>query len=516
LKKQLILILLSPLLLSLGWPPLPTGFMLLIGFVPLFMLENEVKKGYWIKIYSSLLLWNIGTTWWVWNASPEGCIAMLLANSLLMSINFMFYRRIKKLYGIKAGLIAFVISWLSFEYLHLKWEITFPWLNLGNGLAALPNLIQWYEFTGALGGTLWILLVNCVLFYYWINRTIFLQWFTISSIAVPIIVSLLLLVFRSSPTDEKTYKAVVVQPNIDPYEKFGSMEPKEEVKYFTTLAEKYIDSTTEFLLFPETGLTENCEEDYINNSVTFFWVKEWLKKYPNLTLISGTNTYRFFDNKTTSSARKHYSGKYYDVYNSSVVADQTGVKQIYRKSKLVPGVEKMPYTNIFSFLENYAINLDGISGSLGVDSFARVFFSKNQIGAAPLICYESIYGGYTTDFVNKGANLILVLSNDGWWGNTPGYRQHKLYAGLRAIETRREVIRCTNTGTSCHIDTKGKITGETPWWETAVKTYSFQKRTDLTIYTRYGDYIGFIAAWLFSIVFLLSITPKSLRPKIFS
>lgn len=515
-KKQLALILLAPILLSLGWPPLPTGFLLLIGFVPLLMLENEVKKGYWIKIYSSLLLWNIGTTWWVWNASPEGCIAMLLANSLLMSFTFLIYRRIKKLYGLKIGLIAFIITWLSFEYLHLNWEITFPWLNLGNGLASLPKLIQWYEYTGTLGGTLWILLVNCILFYYWINRNLRLQWLAMASIVIPVLLSLILLISRTNSQNDIQHKVVVVQPNIDPYQKFGSMEPKEEVKYFTELAEKYIDSSTEFVLFPETGLTENCEEDFINNTVTFYWVKEWLKKYPNLTLISGTNTYRFFDSKKTSSARKHYSGKYYDVYNSSVVADQTGVKQIYRKSKLVPGVEKMPYTTIFSFLENYAIDLGGISGSLGVDSFARVFFSKNQIGAAPLICYESIYGGYTTDFVKKGANLILVLSNDGWWGNTPGYRQHKLYARLRAIETRREVIRCTNTGTSCHIDTEGNISGETPWWKTAVMTYTFQKREQLTFYTRYGDYLGYFAAWLFSFVFIMSILPKSLRAKIFS
>lgn len=142
--------------MSLGWPPLPTGILLFFGLLPLFVLENEAKKWVVLKIYASLLLWNIGTTWWVWNASPEGCIAMLLANSGLMLLPFIFYRRVKRFFGLVSGLAAWIITWLSMEYLHLNWEIAYPWLNLGNGMACLPWAIQWYEFTGSLGGSLWI------------------------------------------------------------------------------------------------------------------------------------------------------------------------------------------------------------------------------------------------------------------------------------------------------------------------------------------------------------------------
>lgn len=90
LKKQFLLILLSPLILTAGWPPFFTGFLLLFGFVPLLLMEKETQKWFGLKVYFSLLLWNIGTTWWVWFASPEGCIAMLLANSGLMLLPFVF------------------------------------------------------------------------------------------------------------------------------------------------------------------------------------------------------------------------------------------------------------------------------------------------------------------------------------------------------------------------------------------------------------------------------------------
>jgi apolipoprotein N-acyltransferase len=515
LKKQILLILLAPALLTLGWPPLPTGFLLFCGFLPLFILENEAKRWFGSKVYISILLWNIGTTWWVWNASPEGCIAMLLANSYLMHLVFRVYRRVKRFYGLKTGLIAFIISWLSFEYLHLNWDLTYPWLNLGNGMAALPQFIQWYEFTGTLGGTFWILVVNCLIFLWYLNPIKSTVWKPISAIAAPILISAILW-FQASPNkNSKTYEVVVVQPNIDPYQKFNSSDSEAEVNYFTKMAERKTKPGTEFLLFPETAITEYSEERYINNTVSQTLLRDWLQKFPDLTLVAGTNTFRFFDpaNKP-ATARKNNSGEYYDVYNATTAINKDGVNAIYRKSKLVPGVEKMPYPSIFSFLETYSIDLGGISGSLGQDSFARVFYSKNKIGAAPLICYESIFGEYVSTFVQKGAQVIFVLTNDGWWGNTPGYRHHKLYARLRAIENRREVVRCTNTGTSCHIDKRGTITGETPWWETAVMNYSINAETNLTFYTKYGDYLGKFAAILFAFIFIMLLGGSRLSKKI--
>lgn len=405
---------------------------------------------------------------------------------------------------------------LSIEYLHLNWQIAFPWLNLGNGLAGTPQLIQWYEYTGTLGGALWILLLNSFVFYFLQTKSVKWLYVAIFLVAIPAIISLF--IFYNFPFEKtESHKVAVIQPNIDPYLKFENFIPEAEVANYIKMSEKILDSTIEFLLFPETGLTQNCNEEKINDAQTYILLTQWLKKYPNLTLVSGCNTYRIFDSTNkTSTSRPYNDDKFFDVYNSSITLNDSGVIDIYHKSKLVPGVEKMPYPKIFGFLEKFAIDLGGISGSLGEDKNPKVFYSKNHIGVAPLICYESIFGELTGKFVKKGASAIFVLTNDGWWGNTPGYRQHQYYARLRAIECRRDVVRCTNTGISCRIDKRGMISNETQWWMPDAIIYEIKPSASLTFYCIYGDYIGYTASWLLILVFFMILTPKRQLKKFFN
>src|SRR5574343_444659 len=70
---------------------------------------------------------------------------------------------------------------------------------------------------------------------------------------------------------------------------------------------------------------------------------------------------------------------------------------------------------------------------------------------APAVCYESVYGDFMAKYIRSGAEVICIITNDGWWGNTPGHRQHLAYAKLRAIETRKQIIRSANTGISCFV-----------------------------------------------------------------
>jgi apolipoprotein N-acyltransferase len=114
----------------------------------------------------------------------------------------------------------------------------------------------------------------------------------------------------------------------------------------------------------------------------------------------------------------------------------SGTIQIYHKSKLVPGVEKMPWPAVFKYIEKFAIDLGGISGSLGMQEERVAFFTQDKkFAAGPIVCYESVYGEYVGEYVKKGANFLAIITNDGWWGDTPGYRQHLQYGALRAIET---------------------------------------------------------------------------------
>lgn len=501
---------LSAILLFAGWPPLPYFPLLFAGFVPLLILRNKLekagKKGFAWWVYFTLLAWNILTTWWVGYASVGGAIAMVLANSALMTLPFAAYNFTHRMLGESRALIMWVFYWLAFEYLHLHWDISFPWLTLGNGLAMFPQGVQWYEFTGILGGSAWILLVNVLLFQSFTGYNYKRVAYSLASIVLPLSTSLVM--YYSVQTEPEQHQVLIVQPNIDPYNKFNSGEEGNQVRLFLELAEKNITSGTHLMVLPETAIVEYLNEDQINDHESIYLMKAFIRKHPQVQILTGASTFKFFsrDEKPSLTARTTESGEKYDSYNTALLIDSNGVKVGYHKSRLVPGVEKMPYPAIFGFLEYFTIDMGGISGSLGV-SEQPVVFETGKLKVAPAICYESIYGDYLGKFMQKGANLLAIITNDGWWEDTDGYKQHLYYGRLRAIEFRTDVVRCANTGISALINERGDILTRTTWDRPETIVCNVGSAQKLTFYARTGDYIGKIASFV-SILFLTGLFIK--------
>jgi apolipoprotein N-acyltransferase len=201
---------------------------------------------------------------------------------------------------------------------------------------------------------------------------------------------------------------------------------------------------------------------------------------------------------------------YYDSYNTAIQFNKNGIKY-YHKSKLVPGVEKMPFPFIFKHIEQFAIDLGGTTGSLGIQNERTVFFNNSgKVAIAPVICYESVYSDYVTDYIKNGANLIAIITNDGWWENTPGHKQHLAYAKLRAIETRKEIVRCANTGISCFITSLGEIEQATKYWEKAIISKQVSTTDTQTLFVKFGDVISYLSS---IIAILLVIWSQILRFK---
>ncbi|MEI6022173.1 MAG: apolipoprotein N-acyltransferase, partial [Bacteroidota bacterium] len=174
--------------------------------------------------------------------------------------------------------------------------------------------------------------------------------------------------------------------------------------------------------------------------------------------------------------------------------DSAGV-QVYHKSKLVPGVERMPFPALMKPLEKLAINLGGTMGSLGIQEKRGVLWDSVHYNAiAPVICYESIFADYVTEYIRLGANYIFIITNDGWWNDSPGFVQHLNYAKLRAIENRRQIARCANTGISCFIDEFGQISNQTNWWKEAVIEKKIMGNKELTFFSRFGDILSYGAS----------------------
>ena len=516
-----LLPLLSGVLLWAAWPPLPYTFLVFIGLVPLLLGAKMVNDRFtkftsfkvWLSLYLGLLVWNLLTTWWVSNASVAGGLFANMANPILMTVPLMLARNTGKRLGENAGLLAFIVYWMSFEFIHLRWELTWPWLSLGNVFALNHTWIQWYEYTGVFGGTLWILVAN-VLIYKIVSKyiftqiennqqkkktalvfgTIFLFW-----IIIPIVVSKN--IYNHYVEKGTSTNVTVLQPNFDPYtEKFTIPYSIQMDKMLSLSLEGITDSTT-FLVWPETAIQTEIWLDKLPYEKPVRDIQKALDSFPNLTAVVGINGFeRYYDkSKVSPTARTfvtHNSKRdtiIYDIYNTALAINENGAQGYYHKSKLVPGVERMPYPGFFAFIGSWAIELGGISGSLGIQKERTVFFNKDSIGVAPVICYESIFGEYVSDYVNKGAGLIFIITNDGWWGKTDGYLQHNEYAKLRSIETRRSIARSANTGTSCFINQRGDVMQATEWRVDAVINQSLNVNTTITFYTKHGDYLARIA-----------------------
>lgn len=527
-KYQLILLsILSGVLLSLAWPLNGFPLLILISLIPLLFIENYIvnnpdkfhKFSMFFIAYIGFFTWNLLTTYWIWNSTVVGGILALLANSLLMTLVFHFYHYTRKVvFKRKRAYLALVLYWIGFEYFHMDWDLSWPWLTLGNVFATYPGLIQWYEYTGAFGGSLWILICNILLFEVFMyvknnkqTKTVFRKDFYkitityILALFIPIFISLYM--YSTYCEKGKDVEVVVVQPNINPYTEQYEIPPMEILDKMLKLAKSKLDSNSEFLVFPESALQEDVWEDSFDYSQSVNVLRKFISDYPNLAVIAGISSQRLLaENEALTMAARPLNGmpgRYYEPFNTALLVDQSGVLQKYHKSKLTPGVEKMPFKKLFKPIEKLAINLGGTVGSLGVDAKRKVFESNNN-KISPIICYESIYGGFVAEFVRNGAEILFIITNDGWWGNTPGHRQHFSYAALRAIETRRDIARSANTGISCFVNQRGEILQHTDYWKPAVLTQTMKANTEITFYVKYGDFIGRISLYIGLLLLLLS------------
>jgi apolipoprotein N-acyltransferase len=518
--KVFFLFLLSGLLLGFSWFPLGSAALIFISFIPiLYALEFEVSKIkkykaviLYLASFSGFLLWNLLDTWWVKNASIEGSILAFVMNSILMATVLCIYNFLQqKIASKKLSVYLFLAVWLSFEYLHLNWSMSWTWLNLGNVFAWNTNWIQWYEYTGTFGGSAWIILVNFS-FFEVLEKIKSKDIFKSISVAlavlfIPIFISIYIK-YATKNNGEKV-EVILIQPNIDPYNgKFDPNTLSQQLQQIEQLAVSQISKNTKLIVAPETALPFNIWENELDSSEEVKYFKKFIAQNANVNLLIGASTAKMYEANELKSAtaRSRRDGKSYDSYNTALYLKNNKKAAIYHKSKLVPGVEIIPFPELMKYFEKYAIDLGGTTGSLGMQSHRTVFESNNsKIKVAPIICYESVYGEFVGEFVKNGANLIAIITNDGWWGDTPGYKQHLAYSKLRAIEQRRSIVRSANTGISAFINLYGEIEQQTNWWEEKSIKANVVLNHEISFYGKNGDYIALLAIGLLFIFILFAI-----------
>jgi apolipoprotein N-acyltransferase len=515
--KLLVPAILTGVLLSLAWLGF-SGIILLIAFIPLFYVEDCLIENrhsvrsfnFLIYSFAAFIFWNALSAWWMCNASIVGALFAIVTNSTLMSVVFWLFHIVKRKRGDILGYTFLISAWLSFEFLHYQCDLSWPWLTLGNGFANDVQLIQWYEYTGVFGGSLWVLVVNI---FSWsvLRRYIYAQQkpttlqsiLIVFTIIIPVVCSLIS--YNSYREEIDRVNIVVAQPNIDPYsDKFSGLSQTEQLSRLLSVCDLLGDSSIDFFIGPETALTGVWETDSRGDSL-IQRIRTFQNKYPKAAFVVGSITFREYPSDKGIKQFSRYnadSSFIYGAFNSALFIDVDKPVEFYHKSNLVSGVEKMPFKKYFHFIDKFIIDLGGTTGTLGTQSEPSVFAKDQSVVGVP-ICYESVYGEYLTGFVKKGANLIFVITNDGWWKDTPGYKQHLSFSRLRAIELRRGIARSGNTGISCLINQRGDILQKTGWWQQTSISGSLNRNSKLTFYAQHGDYIARINVLLLALIIVI-------------
>ncbi|PMB29344.1 apolipoprotein N-acyltransferase [Schleiferia thermophila] len=524
----------TPALLWASWPDKGFPLLALVAFVPLLSMFEHLsdvhmkkRRGLrvWFFCYLTFALFNLFVTSWIWNAHWSGVLAVCTFNAALMALVFLMAHKVRVVLGHKRGWIALVAFWLAFENFHQDWEMSWPWLTLGNAFAHYPQWVQWYEYTSVSGGTLWILIVNILIYntlkkYLEKSEPFSKMAFRYIGIVLWVTLPIAFSLFRynryvDNPADST--EVVIVQPNFDAYTEKFDIPQTFQIQKFISLAETVMDMNTELVIGPETMLPELIEESAAGYHPDYQMLFAFKENYPRLNLLLGASTYQSYVDpaKVTPTARKYANAEaWFDVYNAAAYFSTDAQPEFYHKSKLVVGVEHFPFSTVLKPLLGRAVgDFGGTTGTHGIQKERTVFFhSVTGHGTSAIICFESVFPEFVSKFVRNGADFLCIITNDDWWGNTAGHRQHLHYARLRAVENRRWIARSANTGISAVINARGDILQSIPYKQEGALRAEIPILKEKTFFTSSGDIISRLA-WFIGVFLALYTVAFRLRKK---
>ena len=532
--RSVLLAIIAGLFLTISWPSIGFPGLLFVAFVPLIILEKQFsdapfrRKSLKIFLLSWLafFIWNALAYRWLFYARPpvnptsleiqQAWIAYffpVILNSLFMAIIFILYHKIRNKHGQLYGFLFLPTFWMAFENLHLNWDFMWPWLNLGNGFASYYKWVQWYELTGTFGGTLWVWIANLFLFKAILlylehgDKKLMRKLYIAFALVVLVPIGISYVMYFNYEEKGEEINIVLLQPDLDPYHEKYVKSSQEIVEEIISIGDKVVTNQTDLILTPETSFpgSEAVILNDMNSDPSIQALRDWISNYPDVVLVAGTSLIEFTNASQAPNITSipYNSNMWINSYNSTIQLENSNDSiPSYHKSKLVVGVEYFPYPTIFKpLLGSVMLDFGGSTNSLTKSNKAKVFTNRqNSAKIAPTICYESIFGEYTSEFVKEGANLIAISTNDSWWGDTDGHRQFLDYARLRAIENRRSVARSANSGISAFINQRGDIVQRLEYGKQGSLVGSLKMNTKITNYTIAGDFLSRIALIISGII----------------
>jgi apolipoprotein N-acyltransferase len=541
LRNEQLLLVLSGILLGVGFTPFPMPFTLLLffGFIPYFyVIEKrhtlaEINRA----TYLASFVFNVITIYWVGSWQKEADTFLMISGGLLLFVNPIFFLIpstllyfARKVFPNRNVIFLLPFFWGAYEYLYMVTDMSFPWLTLGNGPAKFTAFIQVSDIVGVIGLSLLIIYINILFYLAFINLKKSKKKFIYYSLAVLTVFIIVLgygfYKINTFKESGKRIKVGLIQPNLDPWEKWEGGNLNDLTASYISLSQQAVSKGAKIIVWPETALPvfllDGSNRDILDSIYAF------LKKN-NVYLITGMPDIRYYlagENMPDDAIKESQGNLYYAMYNGILLfSPDSRWIQRYGKSKLVPFGERVPFVSTFPFLGNLIKWGVGISGwNVGRDtanfsvpyragqSAANGFNAKDSIYINSIVCYESIYPYYVTGFVNRGAEIIAVVTNDSWYGNSSGPYQHKDISILRAVENRRTVIRAANGGISCVIDPLGRTIIQSELFTKTFLVSDVSLEDSKTFFTRYPLIIPvlclIVSVWVLGLFMLKKIKMK--------
>lgn len=499
-------------LLGISFPPFPFPFLAFPAFILLFRLiglcETAGEAAY--KTYPAFLIWNIITTYWLMLATLSGGIAAILANAVVMTLPVMLQHKIiRQNFTPWLTFILTAACWISYEYLHHQWDLAWPWLTLGNAWSNVPSLIQYISVTGYWGISLWILLVCGFAWYAIENRDRFYGLASILLLVIFPLISLIQLVFRTTPVPTDTIETVVVQPDFDSYHQYGGFSsPSEAHDHLVDLIDSLRTADTKLVVLPENAIQTQIT-NISNSSDVSADTKVMLQQKAEdwqSAIITGATYFEYYTEENAPALPYVAGQRRYLPFNAALAFQPDRPVDVYRKHNLVPVVERMPFVHVLDAIDRFGwIPWSDIQG-YGKGSEANQFRVGDTFTPA-LICYDSVFPGWVGGFVRQGAGFLTIITNDGWWGDTSGHEQHFASARLRAVEFNRWIVRSANNGISGIIAPDGSVEVKTSYRGDTSFRYEVPVLPGMTFYARYGDWLPVLMLIMTSLGVLRLIIP---------
>ena len=474
-RRQALLALLSGLLAALALAPFQVPGLVLVALVPLFVSlrlatseASFVKRGllFGLGFYGLTLCWLLSLIEFSWLAVPAG--AFVIVSHMIQVFLALVVVRLGWWLGWRTLAVApcaFVVA----ENLRSYGDLAVPWASLGYGLGRPVYLAQIAAVVGIWGLTAWAVAVNAALADLIERRTLG-RGLLVAAVVLP---ALAYDAWRmAQPEPAKHIRVGVLQPNVAQEEKWDENLVQDRMTTLDQLTQKAVTQGAEMVVWPEVALPWTID---LNNARWKHISRE--APHGSRALVVGAAT-----------GEGAGDGWIYALnYNSTILYDGAGEAQaIYHKRRLVPVTEAMPFASLLGFAASY---IPREYAKIAAGHEVGVLRAKAIPPLGAIICFESVFPDLARDLRRDGAEILVNLTNDAWFGRSFAPYQHAVFPTIRAIEERMPVARAANTGVSSLIDTHGRELARSAIFRDGVLVAELHYGAKTTFYTRHGPLV---------------------------